>query len=165
MPVVREVELEPGWLQRQMDQVKAEVANWPDEVKAMRHINAGLKQSVGGSKQMITLTFPVDPRLHAHTSGSWRKKAVATKQMRTYAYLAAKQSGQTPIHGPVSVTYRFTVPNRIRRDAANMIQACKPIIDGICDAGLIDGDHWEVMRIIGVDVVVGKELAVTLEIT
>ena len=113
---------------------------------------------------MITLTFPLDPRLHAHAKNHWRKKAVATKQMRTYAYLAAKQSGQTPIHGPVSVWYKFQVPNRIRRDAANMIQACKPLIDGICDAGLVDGDHWEVMRISGVDVVVGNELAVTLEI-
>jgi hypothetical protein len=44
-------------------------------------------------------------------------------------------------------TIAFLVPDRKRRDRANLIQSCKPIIDGICDAGIVEGDHWEVMSI------------------
>ncbi len=41
------------------------------------------------------------------------------------------------------VVYWFYVPNKIKRDAANMVQACKPIIDGIVDAKVLTGDSWE----------------------
>jgi len=37
----------------------------------------------------------------------------------------------------------FFVPDRRRRDEANLIQSCKPAIDGVVDAGVIEGDHWE----------------------
>ena len=31
------IELEPGWLELQMEKVKKEVEAWPEEVKQLRH--------------------------------------------------------------------------------------------------------------------------------
>ncbi len=36
------IELEPGWLELQMEKVKKEVEAWPEEVKQLRHINSSL---------------------------------------------------------------------------------------------------------------------------
>ena len=49
-----------------------------------------------------------------------------------------------------------------RRDAANLVQSCKPLVDGVVDSGLISGDHWEVLAIGKVDVVIGAKLEVQL---
>ncbi len=38
------IELEQGWLVRQMEEVRREVASWPDAVKPLRTINASLVQ-------------------------------------------------------------------------------------------------------------------------
>ena len=87
--------------------------------------------------------------------------------MRELAYILAKQAiaeHGRPKADAAEVRYFFRVPDRRRRDAANMIQECKPYIDGIVDSGLISGDHWEVLRIVGVGVFVDKENpGVTLE--
>ena len=44
-----------------------------------------------------------------------------------------------------------------------MLQACKPLIDGVVDAGLIGGDHWEALGIGEVTVaLVGERVGVEL---
>ena len=111
---------------------------------------------------MVTITCPIDPRLHAHAKGHWREKAKATKEMRSLAKLLSMAKGNTPIKGKAVVEYQFFVPDNIRRDAANMIQSTKPMIDGVVDAKMITGDHWQVLRIGRVDVVLGAKLEVVL---
>ncbi len=54
------------------------------------------------------------------------------------------------------VVYWFYVPNKIKRDAANMVQACKPIIDGIVDAKVLTV-NMGVLEIGGVNVCVDSE--------
>ena len=108
---------------------------------------------------MISIDLPT-PSGHAHNKGHWRAKAGPIKAMRELAYILAKQAiaeHGKPKGGPVGVSYFFRVPDRRRRDAANMIQQCKPYIDGIVDSGLIPGDHWEALRIVHVGVMIDKE--------
>jgi hypothetical protein len=104
----------------------------------------------------ITITLPpAAASLHAHAKGHWRVKANATKQLRTLAAFLAKAS-RKKLTGRVQVHYRFFVPDRRRRDEANLIQSCKPAIDGVVDAGAIEGDHWEKLTTGSVGVVVDK---------
>lgn len=111
---------------------------------------------------MVTITCPIDPRLHAHTGGNKWDKIKATKEMRFLAKLLSMAKCNTAIKGKAVVEYQFFVPNDLHRDAANMIQSCKPFIDGVVDAKMIPGDHWQVLRIGRVDVVYGARLEVVL---
>jgi len=93
----------------------------------------------------LTITLPPpNPKLHAHAKGGWRAKVGATKELRQLAWsLALEACEQLEEPWPAaSVEYRFCVPDLRRRDAANMIQATKPAIDGLVDAGLIPDDDW-----------------------
>ena len=116
--------------------------------------------------RVISIDLPT-PSGHAHNKGHWKAKARPIKAMRELAYILAKQAMAEhgkPNANAVEVRYFFRVPDRRRRDAANMIQQCKPYLDGIVDSGLISGDHWEVLRIVGVGVFIDKENpGVTLE--
>lgn len=82
--------------------------------------------------------------------------------MRFLAKLLAMAKGNQPISGKAVVDYQFFVPDKRRRDSANMVQSCKAMIDGVVDAKMIPGDHWEVLRIGRVDVVLGARLEVVL---
>lgn len=115
-----------------------------------------------GDPTMVELYFKLNPKLHAHTSGHWRAKAAATKKERDFAAKTVSSLPVDSIKGKAVVDYRFVVPNRIRRDTANMIQSCKPLIDGVCDAGLIEGDHWAALSIGKIEVELGEELGVFL---
>jgi len=101
------------------------------------------------------------PKLHAHAKGHWWEKSDATKVARNNARLTAlnllNRKQITRIEGQAAVTYRFYIPDMRQRDEANMIQACKPYIDGIADAGLILGDHWKVLSTAGVVVELCRE--------
>lgn len=112
----------------------------------------------------FTITSPIDARLHAHAKGHWRAKAAATKSARQSAALLAVQLKARPIRGRVEVDYKFIVPDRRRRDLANLVQAAKPLIDGVVDSGLIVGDHWEVMQIGSVSVSVQPSQGVWVEL-
>lgn len=115
---------------------------------------------------MISIDLPT-PSGHAHNKGHWKAKAGPIRAMRELACLLAKQA--IAEHGKpkadlVEVSYFFRVPDRRRRDAANLVQQCKPYIDGIVDSGFILGDHWEVLKIERVRVFIDKENpGVTLE--
>lgn len=110
----------------------------------------------------ISVRVAMRPELHSHNTGHWRKKAAPIAQARFEAKMLAMAKGNKPIKGRVTVDYRFTVPNRIRRDVANMIQSCKAFIDGVVDAKMIEGDHWEVLSIGNVTVTLGSSYEVEL---
>ena len=112
----------------------------------------------------FSITMPIDSRLHAHAKGHWRTKSKPTRQARQEACFLALQTHAKPLSGRVVVDYHFSVPDRRRRDLANMVQSCKPIIDGVVDSGLIPGDHWESLGIGEVSVVVDKANGVTVEL-
>jgi hypothetical protein len=112
----------------------------------------------------------ISSKLHAHAKGHWRSKTEATKDARTHAKLTAmnllNRKQVSRIDGPAQVLYRFYIPDMRQRDEANMIQACKPYIDGIADAGAILGDHWNVLSTAGVVVELCREAPrVVLEFT
>ena len=109
---------------------------------------------------MITIRCTIDPKLHAHASGHWRTKTAATKAAREIGKLLAM--GQPKITGPAILDIKFTVPNRRRRDICNMVQSMKPYIDGVVDAGGIEGDHWEVLSVGSITVVLGDRLEAEL---
>ncbi len=113
---------------------------------------------------LITIRCAIDPRLHAHSKGGWFQKARATKTARAMAKLLAMDSGNKPIKGKARVDYTFFVPDRRRRDEANLVQAAKPLIDGVVDAGMISGDHWEVLSTGQIRVILGGVETVQVEL-
>ncbi len=44
------------------------------------------------------------------------------------------------------------------------MRMCKPYIDGVVDAKMISGDHWEVLEVDRPTVVVGARLEAVIEI-
>ena len=54
------------------------------------------------------------------------------------------------------ISYVFYVPDYRRRDIVNMLQQEKASVDGIVDAKLIVGDHWQALELGTVKVVVRK---------
>ena len=110
----------------------------------------------------LEFLFPDMKALNAHAKGnSHFAKSAATKQSRTLAkFICLDMLNRKQVHpivGRVLLSYAFYVPSDHRRDAANMIQAMKPTIDGIVDAGLIEGDHWQVLTIYNVSVEIDKK--------
>jgi crossover junction endodeoxyribonuclease RusA len=111
----------------------------------------------------------ISSKLHAHAKGHWREKSEATKAARTnikfLAIDAINRKIISKMNGPVSVTYRFFVPDMRKRDSANMVQSCKPMIDGLVDAGVIEADDWTMLQTAGVLVELDrKKPRVVLEI-
>lgn len=114
-------------------------------------------------KVIIELPWP-DPKLHAHAKGHWRGKVNPTSTARAYCGLLCKQV--TDRMQSASIRYRFYAPDNLRRDAANLVQACKPYVDGIVDAGIIPDDSWQFLRLAGVEVEIDKKRPrVVLELT
>lgn len=111
--------------------------------------------------QKLKLTLPwISSKLSAHNKGHWRSKAQPTADARAKAKAIATRlilDGARHLKGKTSVRYLFFVPDNVRRDSANMVQSCKPFIDGIVDAGLVAGDHWQVFRLAGVDVDIDRD--------
>lgn len=109
---------------------------------------------------MVTIVLPwIDKRLNAHNKGHWRTKTEPTREARLRAYVESQRAiinGAAHIEGKASVSYRFFVPDNIRRDASNMEQSCKPYLDGVVDSGLIAGDHWQVLKNNGSEVAIDK---------
>lgn len=90
--------------------------------------------------------------LTPHAEGHWRGKTKATGVLRHAAGLEAHKvrGDASGLFVPARLTYRFYYPSNIQRDEANMIQRMKPVIDGLVDAGVIIGDHWQVLSTAGV---------------
>lgn len=111
---------------------------------------------------MILIRFPIDPRLHAHARGHWRPKSEATRNLRGLAKCLAMQVGNKKITGIVVVDYTFYVPDMVTRDTANMIQACKPAIDGVVDARMIEADGWRYLLVGRCNIAYGPKLEAEL---
>jgi len=109
--------------------------------------------------QAITLTFPWPDMSKAsiHGDGNWIVKSRWTKTARDSAMYLAKDQATGINLKKATIRYYFFVPDNRRRDEANMIQMCKPMIDGITDARVIAGDHWQVLKIAGVVVAIDNE--------
>lgn len=96
--------------------------------------------------QTVTITLPLPPALlSGHNKGHWRSRAGVIKAMRQQAFLAAK-SHAVKLES-AGVWYLFLLPNKRRRDVANLVQCCKPYIDGIVDAGVVPDDSWKYLWI------------------
>lgn len=93
--------------------------------------------------------------MHAHTSGNRFTKSKATKEARRHSRLICidmqNKSEVQKLTGRVLIIYDFFCPDNRRRDAANMVQSCKAYIDGVVDSLLVEGDHWQVMTIYGIN--------------
>jgi len=101
----------------------------------------------------LILPFP-DSALHAHATGHWTKKKGPVKAARE----EAKQTARVFLDKfeNAEVEYIFYVKNLRSRDEANMVQMCKPYIDGCVDAGLIQADDWQHLHIKSVSVFVDR---------
>ena len=107
---------------------------------------------------MISVTLPwVGSSINVHANGNWRAKAASTKTNRRIAYLIALSVRQRQPIDKATIDYTFFVPDKRRRDEANMIQACKPYVDGVVDAKVIAGDDWERLSTGTVKVVVDRD--------
>jgi crossover junction endodeoxyribonuclease RusA len=107
---------------------------------------------------MLSVTLPwISSELHAHAKGHWRSKAAATKACREMAFLVGKSLRPKMPYANAKVFYRFYVPDKRRRDEANMVQAVKPFLDGLVDAGVIAGDDWTVLNTKGIAVAVDRD--------
>jgi hypothetical protein len=51
-----------------------------------------------------------------------------------------------PITVPVTVRMVWSVPTKHRRDADSAQPSLKSYQDGLVDAGVLAGDHWEIVR-------------------
>ena len=88
------------------------------------------------------IELPLPPKeLHAHAKGHWRTKTAATKRCRELARVVAMDCRLEKKYNAL-MHYRFYFPDRRRRDLANAVHSCKPYIDGIVDAGVIEDDDW-----------------------
>ena len=111
-------------------------------------------------RKTLMLCLPFPNNIHAHNQGNWRDKRGATKNNRSIAKIVALNAiaaRVSKIFGKHEIGYRFFVPDNRRRDAANMVQQCKPYIDGLVDSKIIDGDHWQISKIWFVEVEISKE--------
>ena len=102
------------------------------------------------SSEARVFILPWPGNLHSHNQGHWREKQKATRQNRGIGKLVALDQiacGAKKIKGEHRIGYRFFAPDNRRRDAANLIQQCKPYIDGIVDSAFIEGDHWQISKI------------------
>ena len=49
------------------------------------------------------------------------------------------------------ISYLFIVPDRGIWDVSNVMQSCKPYVDGLVDAGVMARDDWMRLRVAGAD--------------
>lgn len=104
---------------------------------------------------MISIVLPPpSAKLHAHNKGHWRSKSNAVRELRfsaaTLVRAAMARESIQESWDAAEIEYRFYFKDNRRRDAANAVQAMKPAIDGVVDAGLISDDCWQRLQIVGV---------------
>ena len=77
----------------------------------------------------------------------WSEKSRAVKQYRWDCNMDARDWHRPQIFTyPVKATVTFVVPDRRKRDTANMMDALKAMWDGIVDAKLLVDDSHEHLR-------------------
>lgn len=86
-----------------------------------------------------TLSFPQPGvLLNMNHRNNWRTKARVTRQWRTAAHQVALMLGppRDRVHAPSWVRLVIPVPDRRRRDPANLTPLTKACVDGLVDAGV-----------------------------
>lgn len=96
--------------------------------------------------QSVTIELPFPSELSAQQGGHWTKKADAIRKLKEMAfYLVKDQLAEAPKWNRARIDYEFIVANNQQRDEGNMVYQCKPYVDGLVLAGVIQGDHWQVL--------------------
>jgi crossover junction endodeoxyribonuclease RusA len=102
---------------------------------------------LGGVVVRVTLELPFPPaELSPNAREGWRKKARITREYREDCGWTGKQltmNGEPSLTPPVRAEVVFVVPTRHRRDLDNLLASLKPAWDGLCDAGVLEGDDAE----------------------
>lgn len=98
-------------------------------------------------RAVTTIDLPFDaPPLRSNDRMHWATKAKLTRDIRWHAAYTTRQTCIGPIDGPVVVTLVWVVTDNRRRDAGASAPTLKAALDGIVDAGLLPGDHHQVVR-------------------
>ncbi len=75
----------------------------------------------------------------------WREEARIKKQIRTTAWLLAKQSKIPTDCDHITVCLHYRPKNNRRRDSDNLMPVLKAACDGLVDAGLVADDTPDLM--------------------
>lgn len=106
--------------------------------------------------ELYLFDFPDMRKASIHGDKNRFARATYNKKQRQIARLIGL-SGRLFGLKKAWIQYRFFVKDNRMRDAANLVQAMKPVIDGLIDAGVVIGDHWQVLEIGGVSVQIDRE--------
>lgn len=114
----------------------------------------------------IILPFPPQ-RLNPNRARGlhYMTRANQARNYRTDCSWAAKAvwGNREPMTPPVTMAVTFIVPDRRRRDDDNLIAAFKPGRDGLVDAGVLSGDHYQGLTVT-YTVEQGESFAVRVEL-
>ena len=103
--------------------------------------------SASGGLRRYTLTLPWPPKeLHPNSRPHYMAKARATKQYRELVGWEAKAQNIPALTAPVTAQCVFCVKTMRLRDLDNLLASMKAAWDGLVDAGVLPGDHAEVLR-------------------
>ena len=86
-----------------------------------------------------TMPLSMNSRMH------WGKSSRITKQIRTTAWLLAKQAKIPTDCDHITVCLHYRPKDRRRRDAENPTPVLKAACDGLVDAGLVSDDTPDLM--------------------
>lgn len=98
----------------------------------------------------LTLPFPPSALLPNRARGlHWAKKGrIASEYRQAVGWTARTDWGRRrPLRPPVTLAVMFVVADNRRRDVDNLVAAFKAGLDGLVDAGVIVGDHWQGLTI------------------
>jgi crossover junction endodeoxyribonuclease RusA len=121
--------------------------------------------SAAQTQQRIVLTLPHPPAsLSPNGRAHWRRKAADAKQTRNDAYISCLIADADK-GWPAATMHIFWQFAGKQPDDDNVIARCKPIRDGIADAGLVADDG--LIRVTGVtfERVPRKDQGVVLTLT
>lgn len=114
------------------------------------------RMMVRGGDRPRLLPPALNQRMH------WRVRALWTAAFRRHAWQLCLEEHVPPLpRAKVTVTHHAVRP----MDRDNLFGACKPLIDGIVDAGVIPDDSPEFIRQECESVRVGKRAEERVEIT
>lgn len=101
------------------------------------------------------------PPITANQRHHWARKAKLTRQVRNAAQLLARAE-HVPELGRCAVRLVWTVTDRRRRDADNLVPTLKACADGLVDAGVVADDVPALMTKHMPEIVLGDTLGLVL---
>jgi crossover junction endodeoxyribonuclease RusA len=117
----------------------------------------------------VELPFPTSGLMPNRAKGThWaqthqaRGKAFNDAHVLTFDAMRRHTGKWHPTNGQVPVTLTFHAPDRRKRDLDNLLAACKPMLDGVAAALLMDDREFEPVTLKRGDVKKGG--AVVLEV-